>query len=329
MSGFRILEGSALAVLRTLPSESVNCCITSPPYWGLRDYGVAGQFGLEKTPEEYVARMVEVFAEVRRVLRADGTCWVNLGDSYAAGGNGGHQKGEYFHGHTKRGGDFTGVKKVPPAGLKPKDLVGIPWMVAFALRADGWYLRSDIIWNKANPMPESVSDRPTKSHEYIFLLSKSSSYWYDADAIKEPASGTAHARGNGVNPKAKMFGPNSKVRVDHSPVPRPRQNESFSAAVCGLVDFRNKRTVWTVATQPFSEAHFATFSEALIEPCVLAGCPEGGMILDPFAGSGTTGVVALRHGREFTGIELKPEYAEMARRRITNDAPLLNLEIPA
>lgn len=316
-----ILIGDVLDMLRTLPDESVNCVATSPPYFGLRDYGVDGQIGLEKTPAEFVAKMVEVFEEVRRVLRKDGTCWVNLGDSY--NGTGDREP------NIQSNGDMSyraGGKGMNVPGAKKKDLIGIPWRVAFALQDAGWYLRSEIIWAKPNPMPESVRDRPTKAHEQIFLLTKSPRYWYDADAIKEPASGTAHARGNGVNPKAKLPGPNSRVHVSRvGSAPKSRQNESFSAAVCGLVDERNARTVWEVATQPYKEAHFATFPPEIPKRCILAGCPVGGVVLDPFLGSGTTAAVAIELGRKWLGIELNPQYAELARKRIGNAQPTLEV----
>jgi len=289
---WRIIEGDCVEVMRELPDESVQTCITSPPYWGLRDYGVEGQLGLEPTPEEYVANLVAVFREVRRVLRTDGTLWLNLGDSYTSGG-----------------------RAPTPDGLKPKDLVGIPWAVAFALRADGWYLRSDIVWAKGNPMPESVTDRPTRAHEFIFLLSKSPRYYYDADAIREADSG--RPSGNGFVRDHRL----SYRNADGTGRGRDEQWEPGGG--------RNKRSVWTVAIQPFPGAHFATFPPALIEPCVLAGSAEGETVLDPFAGSGTTGVVALRHNRDFVGIELNREYAEMARNRIRNDAPLLNIDAEA
>jgi DNA modification methylase len=299
---YEILHGGALDKLWTMPDESVHCCVTSPPYWGLRDYGVEGQIGLEKTPELYTARLVEVFAEVRRVLRADGTCWVNLGDSYNA------------HPGQRKTTDKAGVKQISDAGsigaasrnvesLKPKDLVGIPWRVAFALQADGWYLRSDIIWSKPNPMPESVTDRPTKAHEYLFLLTKSERYFYDAEAIKEPASDTGRVNGrDGREEDADARPPGSN----------PRTLKRLDYSIMG----RNKRSVWTVATQGFPEAHFATFPGKLIEPCILAGCPDGGTVLDPFNGSGTTGIVALRHRRNYIGIELKPEYVVMTEQRL-------------
>jgi len=298
-----ILVGNVLDVLPTIPDQSVHCVVTSPPYWGLRDYGVNGQLGLEPTPDEYVANMVRVFAEVRRVLRDDGTLWLNLGDSYAGGGN---NRGNNSPISEKQGSNAGAIGQCAmhaknadcrSIGLKPKDLVGIPWRVAFALQADGWYLRSDIIWAKPNPMPESVTDRPTKAHEYVFLMSKSARYWYDADAVKE--TGTGQAPGNsGPHKYADMSGFHKHL------------------GSIGPRTTRNRRTVWTIVTQPYHEAHFATYPEKLVELCVLAGCPVGGTVLDPFAGSGTTGAVAYRLGREFVGIELNPEYAEMAERLI-------------
>jgi DNA modification methylase len=300
--------------------------VTSPPYWRLRDYGIEGQLGLEATPEQYVAKMVAVFREVRRVLRDDGTLWLNLGDSYCS-----HNGGESGYGDGRANREERG-RAIASTGLKPKDLVGIPWRVAFALQADGWYLRSDIIWAKPNPMPESVTDRPTKAHEYLFLLAKNDHYHYDADAIREPVSANTHMRmsqnlaaqagSHRANGGAKTNGPmravlrgssRTKLAEEGSGI---KANDSFESACCLPVNERNKRSVWTIATQPFAEAHFATFPEKLVEPCVLAGCPEGGTVIDPFAGSGTTGVVAYRLGRKFIGVELNPEYAEMARRRV-------------
>lgn len=306
----RILKGDCREVLKTLPDESVHCVVTSPPYWGLRDYGVDGQLGLEASPQAFVDAMRGVFAEVHRVLRDDGTLWLNLGDSYAGSGKGGNPEGSPwagFVGNKDREKSAQASKPIVPAGLKPKDLVGIPWRVAFALQADGWYLRQDIIWAKPNPMPESVRDRCTKSHEYLFLLAKSERYWFDAEAIAE----------------------------DFSSAPGPlrdKRNEGYGAAFLTTLGEglrsgyengkRNKRSVWTVTTQPFADAHFATFPPALIEPCILAGCPEGGTVLDPFFGAGTTGLVADRHKRSCIGIELNQDYAQMAERRIRNDAPL-------
>ncbi len=297
-----IYLGDCLEVLNGFPDESVNCCVTSPPYWGLRDYGVDGQAGLEKTPEEYVQRMVEIFREVRRVLKSDGTLWLNLGDSYS-GGRGNNPNGKQG---TNKGTCFDPENSgyVPP-GLKPKDLVGIPWMTAFALRADGWYLRQDIIWHKPNPMPESVRDRCTKAHEYIFLLSKSERYYFDADAIKEQ-----QVTGEG----AKYYGTRSKHGYNAASGGQRDKSGSY-----GDGKTRNKRSVWTVATRPYKGAHFATFPPDLIEPCILAGCPQGGVVLDPFMGAGTTGLVAYKNKRDYIGIELNPEYREMAIRRIQKE----------
>lgn len=300
--------GDCRELLAAMPDQSVHCCVTSPPYFGLRDYGVAGQIGLEPTPDAYVAEMVAVFREVRRVLRDDGTLWLNLGDSYANTPVGSFNGGGFKDKSAQTGGrDLSGVEtsglmnKFKASGLKQKDLIGIPWRVAFALQADGWYLRSEIIWHKPNPMPESVTDRPTKSHEQIFLLSKSPRYFYDADAIAEPSAGR-ELFGN-IRSKGHCEQRQDNNRRDMTPTTE-----------------RNRRSVWTVATQPFSEAHFATFPPALIEPCILAGCPKGGTVLDPFGGAGTTGLVADRLGRNAILLELNPEYAAMARRRIESDA---------
>jgi DNA modification methylase len=304
---YEIKQGDCLDVLKTLPSESVNCCITSPPYWGLRDYGHDGQIGLESTPEAYVARMVEVFREVRRVLRDDGTCWLNLGDSYFAttksDRNGLSSKTNFTCTATKDGYQRP-VKKVSAGSLaiKPKDLVGIPWRVAFALQADGWWLRQDIIWHKSNPMPESVTDRCTKAHEYMFLLAKSERYYYDAEAITEAQAGP-------LGPPRRDTG-GTDGYVDFGMVSGRAGNRADGK--------RNRRSVWTVATKPYSGAHFATFPKQLIEPCVLAGCPKDGIILDPFGGSGTTAEVAIENGRNALLIELNPEYIELAKTRISN-----------
>jgi len=374
----RVMEGDCRAVLRGLDAESVQCCVTSPPYWGLRDYGTAtweggeatcdhmgmpfrtkaninrncgtgidgknaegreffreecgkcgarrvdAQLGLEKTPEEYVANMVSVFREVRRVLRDDATLWLNLGDSYAGGTTGrndadrphaaGQERGRYDVGADQV---YRNKQRPVPYGLKPKDLVGIPWRVAFALQADGWYLRSDIIWHKPNPMPESVTDRPTKAHEYLFLLTKSERYYYDADAVREPFSphtlvAYPNGPGGGVKPDvvAHMQSRGSGGHVD-----------DIGASYIDNGK-RNRRSVWTVATQPYSGAHFATFPPALIEPCVMAGSKKGDTVLDPFGGAGTTGLVADRLGRDAILVELNPEYAAMARTRIHSDNPL-------
>jgi DNA modification methylase len=276
-------------------------CVTSPPYYGLRDYGCAGQIGLEETPDAYVARLVDVFREVRRVLRDDGTLWLNLGDSYAAGGNGGGNKND------TNVGSLTVGRKLPPSGYKPKDLLGIPWMVAFALRADGWWLRQDIIWHKPNPMPESVTDRCTKAHEYVFLLTKSARYFYDAAAIAEDA----------LQPEGE-----ARITAQHKQA-AIGQNQTGSLGTNYGAATRNARNVWTIATTPYSGAHFATMPPALAERCIKAGSKFGDMVLDPFGGAGTTGLVADRLGRSATLIELNPEYARLARERITADAPLL------
>ena len=318
--GVRILVGDVRAMLETLPDESVHCVVTSPPYWGLRDYGVEGQIGLEATPGEFIDTMTDVFREVRRVLRADGTCWVNMGDSYANDGKwGGSTGGKHvaaLHGDTSIG---RGKKET---GLKPKDLVGMPWRLAFALQADGWWLRQDIIWHKPNPMPESVRDRCTKAHEYIFLLSKSERYYFDAEAISEPVESGPSDIKKMLEQKERIGGKH-KVLVDPLSMASSTTNIGQKRSV-GDGESRNKRSVWTITTKGFSEAHFATFPPELPELCIRAGCPPGGTVLDPFFGAGTTGLVADRLGRDCIGIELNPAYAEMARRRIEGDAPLLS-----
>ncbi len=402
-----IIQGDALAVLKTLPECSIQCCVTSPPYWGLRDYGVDGQLGLERTPEEYVAQMVEVFREVRRVLREDGTLWLNIGDSYNAAGRNGHgTRIGYKQGTNRASANGSDRNRTTDCTLKEKDLVGIPWRLAFALQADGWWLRQDIIWDKVNPMPESVQDRCCKSHEYIFLLTKSSRYYFDQEAIKEPCSQSTHARisqnlaaqvgsyrangGNKTNGpmKAVIAGSTRKMAEAGSGI---AANESYEAARALVVSTRTKRSVWRVTTEGYSEAHFATFPPDLIKPCILAGtsargcCPKcgapwervvedspeyaqfkasenerkgGGMrsstletmgltrgssnksvtsdkqttgwqstckcgetqtqtctVLDPFGGSGTSGMVALELGRKALLIELNPEYVKLAHQR--------------
>lgn len=322
----RILKGDCRDVLRSMPDESVHCVVTSPPYFGLRDYGVAGQIGLEPTPDAFVAELVGVFSEVRRVLRNDGTVWLNLGDSYAGSGRGGNpdagtkqgtNKGSQTVGHLygrerddaeqERERIRSQFAAERAAGIKQKDLIGIPWRVAFALQADGWYLRQDIIWSKPNPMPESVRDRCTKAHEYIFLLSKSQRYHYDAAAVAEPAVYAESGRSSAT--KADLDGDRKR-----------NGSEGLAASFRAITETRNRRSVWEVTTQPYADAHFATFPPSLIEPCILAGCPKGGTVLDPFGGAGTTGLVADRHGRDAILIELNPEYADMAERRIKSDA---------
>lgn len=398
MSDSRIICGDCVEVLGTLADNSVHCVVTSPPYWGLRDYRVGGQMGLEKTPDEFIAKMVDVFREVRRVLREDGTCWANMGDSYASGkgtcynpGGGAYSieqdKQKY---QLDRGNKST----LAAVGLKPKDLCGIPWRLALALQADGWWLRQDIIWHKPNPMPESVTDRCTKAHEYVFLLTKAARYFYDAEAVREPVIPDARDTKWDTHRSGRSM-------VDHAQ-DAVKGRHGVKTQADGWVRMsnpagRNRRSVWTIATEAFAEAHFATFPTTLVEPCVKAGtsehgcCPvcgapwvrvvekprtfesgsgrsgnmpvgkngenlQGGgetldirrgpcvtatttgwqptcecggesipcTVLDPFAGSGTTGLVANRLGRDFVGIELNPDYAAMARKRIAADAPLLN-----
>lgn len=304
-----------------MPAESVQTCITSPPYFGLRDYGHAGQIGLEQTPDEYVAKLVEVFREVRRVLRDDGTLWLNLGDSYAGGGGGNYSKSEK---QTPHGEHITNVRNRPgwldATGMKPKDLIGIPWRVAFALQADGWYLRQDIIWHKPNPMPESVRDRCTKAHEYIFLLTKSPKYYFDSEAMKEPAVGanlhdvTGRTKQRGLADTFKRKDSKRAQAIPGQSVGTHREDRPESSYDLYT---RNRRSVWTVATRPFKGAHFATYPPDLIEPCVLAGSRPGDVVLDPFAGSGTTGAVALKHGRKFVGCELNPEYMALINQRLS------------
>lgn len=343
--------GDCLEVMRGMADQSVQTCITSPPYFGLRDYGVDGQIGLEATPAEFVGRLVEVFREVRRLLRDDGTLWLNLGDSYASKPNGsigqtGLQGGLSPHvsvrqAHARRSARI-------PEGLKHKDLMGIPWRVAFALQEDGWYLRQDIIWSKPNPMPESVTDRCTKAHEYLFLLSKSPRYYYDHGAIREPAAPSSIARwAQDVETQAGSDRVPGKTNGPMKAVGGRSQRDSFArtgavaehvlpgqSAAQHRVDreednfdtaSRNKRSVWTVATVPSQEQHFAMFPERLIEPCILAGSPAGGVVLDPFIGAGTTGVVAERLGRKWVGCELNRGYAERATARIRAVQPGLAL----
>jgi DNA modification methylase len=319
---WRIDVGDCRELLAAMPEQSVQTCVTSPPYFGLRDYGHDGQIGLEPTPDEFVAPLVEVFRGVRRVLRDDGTVWLNLGDSYA-GSWGAQSRGTTSALADRSVSAQQIIASIPPdATYKAKDLLGIPWMVAFALRADGWYLRSDIIWHKPNPMPESVTDRPTKAHEYVFLLSKGPRYFYDADAIAE-ATRPDRPEGPTWDERAAAGATWGNARNGRPGTQRVVHGNGLSHEL-GAGEKRNKRSVWTVATQPYAGAHFATFPPKLIEPCILAGSREGDTVLDPFAGAGTTGMVALRHGRSFVGCELNPAYASLARERIIDDAPLLN-----
>jgi DNA modification methylase len=313
-----ILIGDVREQLKQLPDQSVNCVVTSPPYWGLRDYGNDGQIGLEQEPEDFINELVSVFREVKRVLRDDGTLWVNIGDSYSGSGKGRNPDGTVHvsaliakqgsSAGTIMGDVFSGVV---PSGTKPKDLIGIPWLLAFALRADGWYLRQDIIWHKPNPMPESVRDRCTKAHEYIFLLSKSRQYYFDSDAMKEPSSDLG---------KTKIRFGGNKYGDSNDPKHATKSGNEYVDS-----GFRNKRSVWSVTTSRFRGAHFATFPPALIEPCILAGCPEGGTVLDPFFGAGTTGLVAQRHNRKWIGCELNPEYAAIAQARIEAESTLFTI----
>lgn len=271
-----ILCGDSLKILKTLPDNSVHCCVTSPPYYGLRDYGMAGQIGREPIPEQYIVRLVEIFREVRRVLRADGTLWLNIADSYAGSGKGRNADGSHRP-DGKQGtnrGTIAGVLHKAPSsvGCKPKDLMGIPWMLAFALRQDGWYWRSDIIWMKNNPMPESVKDRPTRCYEHVFLFSKSRRYFYDAESVAEPTAAST---------------------------------------------VRNLRDVWQINKVPYKGTHFATFPPKLAETCIVAGCPPAGIVLDPFFGSGTTGLAAQQLGRHYIGIELNPAFCGLAQERLS------------
>jgi DNA modification methylase len=392
----QIIQGNTIEVMSSLPEKFFHCCVTSPPYWGLRDYGLpptdwpevtyepmpglptitvppwTGCLGLEPTPDMFIAHMVLVFREVRRVLRDDGTLWMNFGDSYF--GTGGDRKdstngpnscvGATADAAMPREGRAARHKMLAKSGLKPKDLIGIPWRVAFALQADGWYLRSDIIWSKPNPMPESVRDRPTKAHEYIFLLSKSERYYYDKEAIKEPgvqdewangfrggaytegstfdnqAGGKRKTRGNFKIPAGWDTEPgshgtihrtgrsraNSFARaVNESPKPGEVQQHRPDREPIEYSGVRNKRSVWTVATQPFPEAHFATFPEKIPLTSILAGSPQGGIVFDPFMGSGTSGLVARKLGRKYIGIELNPQYIKIAESRIQKETAQMNI----
>ena len=304
----KIEFGDCRDTMRRWASEGVKAqmCVTSPPYFGLRDYGHEGQIGLEQTPEQYIAAMVEVFRCVRDVLADDGTLWLNIGDSYArTGGTDLKVSNTAKVGSTRNTLEQMSdrTSKAAALGLKHKDLIGIPWMLAFALRADGWYLRQDIIWHKPNPMPESVRDRCTKAHEYIFLLSKSERYFFDAEAMKEPAVSEKPA-GNKTH---KYVGTGD---------PKNATKEGLVKLAGVEFETRNRRSVWTVATRPYKGAHFATYPPALIEPCILAGSRTGDIVLDPFMGSGTTAAVALQHGRQYLGCELNPEYALLQQERI-------------
>jgi DNA modification methylase len=301
----RIEFGDCRATMRRWKEQGIKAqtCVTSPPYYGLRDYGHDGQIGLEETPEDYIQAMVEVFRCVWDVLEDDGTLWLNIGDSYSGSGKG--PAGNLGASNDERNMTHTKSSAIVPQGCKPKDLIGIPWALAFALRADGWYLRQDIIWHKPNPMPESVQDRCTKAHEYIFLMSKSQKYYYDADAIKEQST----SKSEGIR-----FGGN-KYGDDNDP-----KFATKSGNVSKEYDKANKRSVWTVTTKPYAGAHFAVFPSDLIEPCILAGAPVGGIVLDPFMGSGTTAQVAQDLGRQYLGCELNPDYKPLQQKRVAQQS---------
>jgi len=304
----RILCGDALEMLRTLPDNSVHCCVTSPPYYVLRDYGVDGQIGREDTPAQYVARLTDVFSEVRRVLRPSGTLWLNIADTYAGKGNQGDSVDpKYPNGRT---GQTVAINR-RVEGCKAKDMIGIPWMLAFALRDSGWYLRSDIIWMKANPMPESCKDRPSRCYEHVFLLTKSRSYYYDAAAIAEPVAESTPMR------MRRKFGKNKYSAgipgQAHQHLNDYRPNGYAEEDIPLL---RNKRDVWQINSVPYKGAHFAAYPPKLVETCLLAGCPQDGIVLDPFLGSGTTAAVAKQMGRHYIGVELNPDYCELAKQRI-------------
>ena len=303
MDSRKIICGDCLEVLKTMPDESVNCCITSPPYYGLRDYGVDGQIGLEETPDEYIRKLTDVFHEVKRVLKNDGTLWVNIGDTY----NGAKTGNTEIIKH-KNVAETNEFKKKLWNGCKQKDIIGIPWMLAFSLRADGWYLRQDIIWHKPNPMPEPVKDRCVKSHEYIFLLSKSPQYFFDYEAIQEDAICKDDRR-------------NGQGRIAYDGKRTESDDKNAQRSFVSINEKRHKRDVWSVIPSHVKEVHFATYPEELVEPCILAGTQEGGVVLDPFFGSGTTGRVAERLGRKWIGIELNERYVEIAKKR-TNDVQL-------
>lgn len=337
---YQLLQGDCFSILRTLPAASVHCCVTSPPYWGLRDYGVDGQIGREPTFSDYIANLVNVFREVRRVLREDGTLWLNLGDAYAndskwGGETGGKQS--YLPDTDRR---HVGREK-RSTGLPAKSLIGIPWRVAFALQDDGWVLRSDIIWHKPNPMPESVEDRPTKSHEYIFLLAKSGTYYYDSDAVKEPAVTNDMRRPYGSPGSWQLDGRPSEQRhggelrgkggknsfrgqgAERKGSTGPANRDGRDMTNVGYGPNRNRRSVWTVATKPYPGSHFAVYPLELVQPCIMAGSPAGGTVLDPFNGSGTTGVAAISLGRQYIGIEINPDYIKLAEDRLGKTQPAL------
>lgn len=333
-----IFTGDVFGGLKQIEDNSIHCCVTSPPYWNLRDYQMSGQLGLEKTPEEYISKLVAVFREVKRVLRDDGTIWVNIGDTYAVSGT----KKRQINSPKQVSTGVSTQKGHRVEGLKPKDLVGIPWMLAFALRTDGWYLRQDIIWHKKNCMPESVTDRCTKSHEYIFMLSKSQHYYYDADAIKEPAIYDVDATGTQARKARQNDGAKSLPTSERSGIRQfkdatkmngkhdkqrghSRRHNGFNERWDKMTHeeqctgMRNKRDVWTIAPAQYPESHFATFPEEIPAICIKAGSPIDGLILDPFIGAGTTAMVARKLNRNYIGIELNPEYVAMAENRLVKE----------
>lgn len=318
----RIINSDCLEGLKTLPDNSIDCCVTSPPYWGLRDYGHEGQIGMEETPDSFVKSLVWVFGEVKRALKPEGTLWLNLGDTYSA-----HKDCKSVADTLRVGGNSEAAnvidkgkshsrnsKVLKSIGLKNKDLIGIPWMVAFALRSNGWYLRQDIIWHKPNPMPESVTDRCTKAHEYIFLLSKSAKYFYDSGAIKTKMECGEHDK---------------RARQGRKRFPTELVNGIRGNTPDKIYEWANKRSVWTVNTKPYSDAHFATFPEELIEDCIKAGCPKGGIVLDPFMGAGTTAVVSKKLERNFIGFELNKKYIAIAEKRMFKEFGMFHESIIA
>ena len=341
---WEIRQGDWIERLKEMVDGSVNCCVTSPPYWRQRDYGIAEQLGFERTPEEYCDKLVAGFREVRRVLKFDGSLWLNLGDKWASGGNGGGGSFMETRGHAWDHAKGAKGWRKPPEGYKDKDLVGIPWMVAFALRADGWYLRQCNVWAKPNCMPESVQDRSTISHEYVFHLTKNNDYWYNIDAARTPAQPSSETRlaqdvesqtgSTRANGGGKTNGNMKAVRRTDKQRGHSRRHDGFNdrwdqmERSEQMANGANLRSVWWIAPAQYREEHYAVMPEKLANICIACGCPDGGMVLDPFAGAGTTGVVALRRGCDFIGIELNPKNVRMAEKRIREDAPLFNQPSP-
>ena len=306
--------GDSLTILQTLPENSIDCAVTSPPYYALRDYGGENQIGREATPEEYIDRLVSVFHEVKRVLAPHGTFWLNVADTYCGVNSKGESRDpKYPNGRNGQARSLTQRVK----GCKPKDLIGIPWLLALALRDDGWYLRSSIIWHKANPMPESTRDRPSRCYEYVFLLTKSRKYYYDWQAIAEPIAPNTVLRMTGGRSENHKYAKGIPGQGKQQQINNPRARGAWSEET--VMPIRNKRDVWQINTVPYRGGHFAAFPPKLAENCILAGCPVGGVVLDPFLGSGTTAAVAKQLGRRYVGIELNPEYCSLAERRIGGD----------